>query len=70
MLGHMANKMFSSDAARVLKVSTKTVHEMVKDGRLPAERVGRQGSRLFDANDVQRLKEARAKNKGPWKPRS
>jgi excisionase family DNA binding protein len=48
----------TSDAAKVLQVSTDWVRELERQGRLPALKT-RSGQRLFFVEDVERLAQAR-----------
>lgn len=55
-------KLLTGDAARLLNVTPKTVHQLESKGSLTAERTT-SGTRLFDEDDVKRLVRERAARK-------
>lgn len=57
-----------ANAARLLNVSPRRVHQMVATGRLNGRRIGR--SWVLDRADVQRFARARPEAGRPWRPSS
>jgi DNA-binding transcriptional MerR regulator len=58
------------EVARLLDRSVQRVRAYERDGRLRATRIGRLGIRVFDADDVERLRGELAKQQPgrPWRP--
>ncbi len=52
--------MSTGTAARVLGLSAERVRQLERTGRLPAAHTTLTGQRLFDAADVEQLRQARA----------
>ena len=58
----MKKPLLTSDAARLLNVTPKTVHQLEDKGQLTATRTA-SGTRLLDEDDVKRLARERAQRK-------
>jgi DNA-binding transcriptional MerR regulator len=56
-------KILVKDAARLLNVTPARVRQMENAGSLRAERIGSMQTRVFDVDDVKRLKAERAAKK-------
>lgn len=55
-------KLETKDAAKLLKISTERVRQLENDGTIRAERTA-SGTRLFDKDEVERVKAERAKKR-------